>query len=539
MTEFDYVIVGAGSAGCVLANRLSADPHRSVLLLEAGGDDRSWWLKLPIGYGHSFYNPAVNWMYDTEPDPGLDGRRAYWPRGKVLGGSSTINAMVFVRGQPADFDAWAAAGNPGWGWSDVLPYFRKLEDSPLGPSAWRGQGGPLHVSEVSDAVHPLCAHYLQAAGQAGLPRNPDLNGALSEGVGINQITTRNGWRESAATAYLRPAQRRPQLTVRTGALATRVLFEGRSASGLQYLQNGQLHTVRARRELILAAGAIASPQLLLRSGVGPADALQALGIGVVADLPAVGRHLQDHVCIDHVYRASVPTLNNQLGPWHGKLWAGLQYLARRRGPLALSVNQGGGFVRSRPDAPQANLQLYFSPLSYLRATPGQRRLMAPDPYPGFLLSAQPCRPSSRGHLQLDPRDPLAAPRITPNALSTAHDQQELVEGALLLRRLAATPAMRAVIAQELVPGAAVLTPEQLLADARARASTVFHPVSTCRMGPQPQDSVLNARLQVHGLHKLRVIDASAFPALTSGNTNAPTLMLAEKGADLVLQDHPD
>lgn len=539
MTEFDYVIVGAGSAGCVLANRLSADPHRSVLLLEAGGDDRSWWLKLPIGYGHSFYNPAVNWMYDTEPDPGLDGRRAYWPRGKVLGGSSTINAMVFVRGQPADFDAWAAAGNPGWGWSDVLPYFRKLEDSPLGPSAWRGQGGPLHVSEVSDAVHPLCAHYLQAAGQAGLPRNPDLNGALSEGVGINQITTRNGWRESAATAYLRPAQRRPQLTVRTGALATRVLFEGRSASGLQYLQNGQLHTVRARRELILAAGAIASPKLLLRSGVGPADALQALGIGVVADLPAVGRHLQDHVCIDHVYRASVPTLNNQLGPWHGKLWAGLQYLARRRGPLALSVNQGGGFVRSRPDAPQANLQLYFSPLSYLRATPGQRRLMAPDPYPGFLLSAQPCRPSSRGHLQLDPRDPLAAPRITPNALSTAHDQQELVEGALLLRRLAATPAMRAVIAQELVPGAAVLTPEQLLADARARASTVFHPVSTCRMGPQPQDSVLNARLQVHGLHKLRVIDASAFPALTSGNTNAPTLMLAEKGADLVLQDHPD
>lgn len=539
MTEFDYVIVGAGSAGCVLANRLSADPRRSVLLLEAGGDDRSWWLKLPIGYGHSFYNPAVNWMYDTEPDPGLDGRRAYWPRGKVLGGSSTINAMVFVRGQPADFDAWAAAGNPGWGWSDVLPYFRKLEDSPLGPSAWRGQGGPLHVSEVSDAVHPLCAHYLQAAGQAGLPRNPDLNGALSEGVGINQITTRNGWRESAATAYLRPAQRRPQLTVRTGALATRVLFEGRSASGLQYLQNGQLHTVRARRELILAAGAIASPQLLLRSGVGPADALQALGIGVVADLPAVGRHLQDHVCIDHVYRASVPTLNNQLGPWHGKLWAGLQYLARRRGPLALSVNQGGGFVRSRPDAPQANLQLYFSPLSYLRATPGQRRLMAPDPYPGFLLSAQPCRPSSRGHLQLDPRDPLAAPRITPNALSTAHDQQELVEGALLLRRLAATPAMRAVIAQELVPGATVLTPEQLLADARARASTVFHPVSTCRMGPQPQDSVLNARLQVHGLHKLRVIDASAFPALTSGNTNAPTLMLAEKGADLVLQDHPD
>ncbi len=534
---YDYVIVGGGTAGCVLANRLSADPRTTVLLLEAGGPGRSWWLKLPIGYGHSFYNPAVNWMYRTQPEAALDGRDGYWPRGKVLGGSSAINAMVFVRGQPSDFDGWAAAGNPGWGWADVLPYFRKLEDSEHGPDAWRGRGGPVHVSDVSASVHPLCGAYLQAGVQAGLPRNADLNGASAEGVGINQITTRNGWRESAATAYLQPALRRSNLRVETGARATRIVFDGTAATGVCYLQDGRVHEVRARRELIVAAGAIASPQLLLASGVGPGAELQALGIPVVADLPAVGRHLQDHLCIDHVYRARVPTLNNDLGSWHGKLWAGLHYIALRRGPLALSVNQGGGFVRSRPELAQPDQQLYFSPLSYLRAVPGQRRLMAPDPYPGFLLSAQPCRPTSRGCIRLNASDPLAMPRIEPNSLATEEDRRAIVDGAALLRRLAATPALHAVIERELLPGDAVRTPDELLADIRARASTVFHPVSTCRMGPDPADAVLNHRLQVHGLQRLRVIDASAFPSLTSGNTNAPTLMLAEKGADLVLADH--
>lgn len=537
VTEFDFIIVGAGSAGCVLANRLSESGRHSVLLLEAGGSDERLWLKMPIGYGKSFYNPGVNWMYRTEPDPALSGRQGYWPRGKVLGGSSSINAMVFVRGQASDFDDWAALGNTGWGWNDVLPWFRKLEDSEHGPNAWRGTGGPLHVSNVSTQVHPLCQAWLDAGHQAGLRINPDLNGASQDGVGIYQITTQGGLRASASTAYLRPALQRPNLTVALKAHATRITFNGKRAEGVDYLQGGATVTARARREVILAAGAINSPQLLQLSGVGPGALLQQLGIGVVHDSPAVGRHLQDHLCIDHLYRASVPTLNNQLGPWYGKLWAGLRYLAGRSGPLALSVNQGGGFARSRPGLARPNLQLYFSPLSYIKARPGKRELMRPDPYPGFLLSAQPCRPTSRGHLQLRSPDPLQAPVIHANSLSTAHDLREMTEATLFLRALSAQPALAAVIERELLPGPQATTHEALVEDIRQRAGTVFHPVSTCRMGPDPRDAVVDARLRVHGLQGLRVIDASAFPALTSGNTNAPTLMLAEKGASMVLADH--
>ena len=536
MTEFDYIIIGAGSAGCVLAHRLSESGRHTVLLLEAGGDDRQFWLRVPIGYGKSFYNPRVNWMYRTLPDPGLADRQGYWPRGKVLGGSSSINAMVFVRGQAADYDRWAALGNPGWGWDDVLPWFKKLEDSDLGPNAWRGAGGPLHVSDVSSAVHPLCGVYLKAAQEAGLALNPDLNGASQEGVGTYQITTRDGRRESASTAYLDAARRRPNLCVITQAHATRILFSGTRAQGVNYLRDGVPASAVARREVIVSAGAINSPQLLQLSGIGPAAQLQALGIPVVAHRAAVGQHLQDHLCIDHLYRARTPTLNNELGSVFGKLRAGLQYLAGRRGPLALSVNQGGGFLRSRPGLDGPNIQLYFSPLSYIRARPGKRELMRPDPYPGFLLGAQPCQPTSRGHLQLASTDPLAAPLITPNSLANAHDMQEMLEATLWLRRLAATPAFNAVIAQELQPGAQVNTREALEADIRQRASTVFHPVSTCRMGPDPEQAVVNPRLQVHGLQRLRVIDASVFPAITSGNTNAPTIMLAEKAAKMVLDD---
>ena len=537
VTEFDFIIVGAGSAGCVLANRLSESGRHSVLLLEAGGSDERLWLKMPIGYGKSFYNPEVNWMYRTEPDPALAGRQGYWPRGKVLGGSSSINAMVFVRGQAADFDDWAAMGNTGWGWNDVLPWFRKLEDSEHGPNAWRGTGGPLHVSDVSAQVHPLCQAWLDAGHQAGLRINPDLNGASQDGVGIYQITTQGGLRASASTAYLRPALQRPNLTVATQAHATRINFNGQRASGVDYLQGGATVAARARREVILAAGAINSPQLLQLSGVGPGALLQQLGIGVVHHSPAVGRHLQDHLCIDHLYRARVPTLNNQLGPWYGKLWAGLRYLAGRSGPLALSVNQGGGFARSRPGLARPNLQLYFSPLSYIKARPGKRELMRPDPYPGFLLSAQPCRPTSRGHLQLRSPDPMQAPAIHPNSLSTAHDLQEMTEATMFLRALAAQPALAAIIQAELLPGPQAATHEALVDDIRQRAGTVFHPVSTCRMGTDPGDAVVDAQLRVHGLQGLRVIDASAFPSLTSGNTNAPTLMLAEKGASMVLADH--
>ena len=537
VTEFDFIVVGAGSAGCVLANRLTASGKYTVLLLEAGGSDRHFWLKVPIGYGMSFYNPSVNWMYRTEPEPQLAGRQSYWPRGKVLGGSSSINAMVFVRGQPSDFDDWAALGNQGWGWKDVLPYFKKMETSTLGPNSHRGHEGPVHVSEVSDQVHPTCEIFLQAGVQAGLKRNPDLNGATNEGVAINQITTRKGLRESSSTAYLNPARPRSNLTIETGAHATRLRFDGLCAVAVDYQQDGQTKTCRARREIILAAGSINTPQLLQLSGVGPATELQALDIPIVLNQPAVGQHLQDHLCIDHLYRSTVPTLNNQLGSWSGRLWAGFQYLTLRRGPLALSVNQGGGFCRSHEQAPRPDLQLYFSPLSYLRAVPGKRELMAPDKFAGFALSAQPCRPESRGSLHLRSSNPFDAPRIVPNSLSTESDIQAMLRATEWLRKLAATPALKAIIAEEIEPGSRVQTREQLLEDIATRASTVFHPVSTCRMGDDPRLSVVDDQLRVHGLRNLRIIDASVFPTLTSGNTNAPTIMLAEKGADLVLAAH--
>jgi choline dehydrogenase len=531
MTQFDTIIVGAGSAGCVLAARLSEGGARRVLLLEAGGSDRRLWVQLPIGYGKSFYDPRVNWMYSSEPEPALDGRRGYWPRGKVLGGSSSINAMVHIRGQAADFDAWEAHGNPGWGWRDVLPYFRKSEDF-RGGDPYRGVGGPLHVTDMSADCHPLCETFLQACEETGLSRTADFNGALPEGVGRYQITTKGGRRMSAARAYLHPAMGRANLRVETGAQATRILFEGRRAVGVEYRQHNQVRTARCDGEIILAAGAIGSPHLLQVSGVGPAALLAGLGIAVVCDRPAVGRNLQDHLCIDHLYRSRVPTL----GGWRGRIGAGLRYALFRRGPLAISVNQAGGFVRSGPGLDGPNLQLYFSPLSYTRATPGKRALMRPDPFPGFLLSAQPCRPRSRGWIEIATPDPFTAPRITPNSLSDDGDLHDLLEGSRFLRRLAAAPSLAAVIDQELQPGAAAQSDAALIADVRRRASSVFHPVSTCRMGPDPAQDVVDHELKVHGLQGLRVIDASIFPSVTSGNTNAPIIMVAERGADLVLRD---
>ena len=534
MTTFDFIIVGAGSAGCVLANRLSADGRFTVLLLEAGGSDSRFWLQVPIGYGKSFYDRDVNWMYRTEPEATLGGRQGYWPRGKVLGGSSSINAMVFIRGQHEDFEHWKSLGNRGWGWDDVLPYFRRMEDSARGPSEWRGRGGPLAVTDVSQQLHPLCETFLRAGDELGLPRNEDFNGATQEGLGLYEITTRDGRRMSTSRAYLKPAIRRPNLSVLTGTHATRVLFDGRRARGVAYTRDGIADSASARREVIVSAGAINSPLLLQHSGVGPGALLQAHGIGTVLDAPAVGRHLQDHLCIDHLYRSRVPTLNEELRTWHGKLWAGLRYFAARSGPLALSVNQGGGFVRSRQGLDRPNLQLYFCPVSYTRAPPGKRPLMSPDPFPGFLLSAQPCRPTSRGTVQIRSADPFAAPVIVPNSLATEHDVEELLEGSRFLRRLAATPAFSAVIDEELRPGRSAQSREQLIEDIRQRASTVFHPVGTCRMGADPRTAVVNHALKVHGLDALRVIDASVFPAVTSGNTNAPVIMVAEKGADLVL-----
>lgn len=536
MSEYDFIVVGAGSAGCVLANRLSESGKYSVLLLEAGGSDLNFWIWMPIGYGKTFYRKSVNWMYQTEPDEGIAGRVSYWPRGKVMGGSSSINAMVYVRGQPEDFDEWREMGNTGWGWDDVLPYFRKAETNDRGADDWRGGDGPLHVATMDRDLHPLCADFIKAGQELQFPHNPDFNGARQEGVGTYQNTARDGMRMSTARAYIRPARRRANLRVETRAHATKLLFNGSRAIGVAYSQRGTMKEARARREVIVAAGAVNSPQLLQLSGIGPGTALREHGIEVVQDRPGVGQHLQDHLGIDYLFRSRVPTLNQQLGPWYGKLWYGMRYVLTRRGPLSLGVNQAGGFVRTRPGLTKPNMQLFFSPVSYTKATPGKRALMNPDAFPGFLLGAQPTRPTSRGHISLRSADPFDAPMIHPNYLSTDEDMQDMLEGSKLMRRFAETPAFARIIESEIVPGPEVQTDEDFIDDIRRRVGTVFHPVSTCRMGPDPARDVVDTRLKVYGVEGLRVADASVFPTLTSGNTNAPVIMLGEKAADLILQD---
>ena len=542
MGEFDYIIVGAGSAGCVLANRLSASGRHRVLLLEAGGSDFSPWIRVPIGYARTFTDPRYNWMYRTEPDPALEGRSALWPRGKVLGGSSSINAMVFVRGQPSDYEDWHGAGNPGWAWQDVLPYFLKLEDHAWGASQYHGAGGPVHVHDPSSAVHPLCQRFLEACVAAGIPITRDFNGAQTEGAGLWQVTIRGGVRVSSSSAYLRPALRRRNLQVVTDARATRLLFSGTAATGVQYLRGGERLTATARREVLLSAGAIGSPQLLELSGIGDPRRLGGLGIPVLAPLPAVGRGLQDHVCVSYFYRSRVPTLNDELAPFLGKARAALRYALRRDGPLSMSVNQAGAFVRSRSGLARPNLHVYFNPAIYSTTTRGQsRRLMNPDPFPGFLMSFNTCRPTSRGSVHLRSADPLASPSIAPNSLSTPEDLEDVYEGARLLRRIAAEAPLAAVIDSELLPGGRIRSDQEVLEDFRHRAGSVFHPCGTCAMGPDSVSAVVDSRLRVHGVGSLRVIDASVFPAVTSGNINAPTLMVAEKAADLILQDadtHP-
>jgi len=513
--EFDTVIVGSGSAGCVLAGRLSADGRRRVLLLEAGGSDRRFWIRLPIGYGRTFFDERINWKYQTEPEPALNGQRGYWPRGKVLGGSSSINAMVYCRGLPGDFDDWRDAGNPGWGWADVEPVYRRTECRVDAQGRAAG-GGPLFVSEI------------------GLPHTDDFNGPQPEGVGLYQITTRHGMRWSAADAFLRPALRRPHLQLESGARVHRVLFEGRRAVGVVFGRGGQLFTARARREVILSAGAVNTPQLLQLSGVGPGALLQQHGIPVLLDQPNVGGRLQDHIAVSYFYRATEPTLNNQLHPLHGKVAAALRYAFTRSGPLSVGVNQCGGFVRSRADLPRADQQLYFNPVTYSMAPAGKRPLMNPDPFPGFILSFQPCRPTSRGRIDIGSPDPMATPVIRPNYLSTESDIDDVVAGGRLLQALLATRAMQGLIAAPIAPALAGMDAQQIVDDFRARAGTVFHPVGTCAMGPDPHSAVVDARLRVHGLEGLHVVDASVFPNITSGNTHAPTVMVAQKAADQLL-----
>ena len=541
---YDYIIVGAGSAGCVLANRLSADSRHRVLLLEAGGSDRSLWTRIPIGYGKVFYDQKVNWKYTSEPVPGLNGLSSYWPRGRVLGGSSSINAMVWVRGDRQDYNSWAEVAG-GWSWADVAPVFRDMESWSGAEHCMRGRDGPVSVTDTQDQIHPLCKVWHNAAAELGFVSNPDYNADDIEGICNYQISTRGGWRASSSSSYLDPVRHRKNLHIQTHAQVTKLCFEGHRVVGVQWrpcARNGKVtpigpaQTAIVRSEVVLSSGAVNSPQLLQLSGIGPAGVLQAHGVPVLKDVPAVGNHLQDHLGIDGLYRAKVPTLNQSLRPLHGKIRAGLHYLLFRRGPLSLSLNQAGGFVRSSPDAQRPDLQLYFSPLSYTRAPEGVRPLMNPDPFPGFLIGFNPCRPTSRGHLHIRSSDPFDTPSIQPNYLDTDYDRELMRSGMQWVRRLAQTESLRPIIQIAIRPDDDVVSDEAIDAYVRAHAWTVFHPCGTCRMGDNPNLSVVDARLRVHGIQNLRVADASIFPFIPSGNTNAPSIMVGERASGFVLAD---
>ena len=532
--EFDYVIVGAGSAGSVLAERLTADGRHRVLVLEAGGTDRRFYVQLPLGYGKLFYDPAVNWMYRAEPDPGLAGQSDHWPRGKILGGSSSINAMVWIRGHRSDYDDWGALAGPDWGAEAVNAAYRAIEDNEAGPDDWRGAGGPLFISANRRDLHPLVGSFIAATEATGMARNADFNGADQEGVGIYQMTIRKARRNSAARAFLRPAMKRANLRVLTGAHATKVIVEGGRAVGVEYRQGGTLKRAMARGEVILAGGAINSPQLLMLSGIGPAEHLAGHGISVVADSPQVGRNLNDHQGINYTWRMTVPTYNDALRPWWGKLWAGMQYVLRGSGPLAKSINHGGGFFRTDPALDRPNMQLYFQAFSTLLPRAGERPLLTPDPFSGMSIGLSNCRPTSRGWIDLRSADPFAAPRIVANAYATDHDVDEMLAAVKYLRRIAAQDPLRALIAEELRPGPQVQTDADLIADFRARSGTVYHPSCTLRMGRDPATSAVDPDLRVRGVEGLRVCDASVFPTLIGGNTNAPSILVGWLGAERIL-----
>ncbi|GLS85460.1 choline dehydrogenase [Cypionkella aquatica] len=535
MQDADYIIVGSGSAGSVLADRLSASGKHKVVVLEAGGSDRRFYVQLPLGYGKLFYDPAVNWMYQTEPDPGLNGQRDHWPRGKLLGGSSSINAMVYIRGHKADYDEWGA-DSPGWGWDDCLSAYKAMEDTEAGGDAWRGKGGPLFISENRKGLHWLVEDYIKACGQGGLAYNRDFNGAEQEGAGTYQMTIKNARRNSAARAFLRPAMKRANLSVITGAQVTRVLFEGKRAVGVEYLRGGVRQELRCNAEVILSGGAINSPQLLQLSGVGPGALLSGLGLPVVLDNPNVGNHLSDHQGINYTWRMKVATYNDLLRPWWGKLFAGMQYFLTGGGPLAKSINHAGGFFKTSADLERPNMQLYLQAFSTLLPKAGERPLLTPDPFPGLSIGLSNCRPTSRGHIYINTPDPLAHPVITANAFSTEHDVAEMLAAVKYLRHIAAQPALASLIAEELRPGVGVQSDADLITDFRQRSGTVYHPSCTARMGPDAETSVVDAGCRVHGVQGLRVIDASAFPNLIAGNTNAPAMLMGWIGAARVLAD---
>jgi len=527
--EFDYVIVGAGSAGCVLANRLSADGKNSVLLLEAGPKDSNIWIHVPLGYGRLFKNKNVNWMYQTEPEPGLDGRTIFQPRGKVLGGSSSINGLLYVRGQHEDYDRWRQHGNSGWGFDDVLPYFKKAEHQQRGANDFHGVGGPLPVSD-SRHSDPLSEAFIAAAAETGIPVNPDFNGASQEGAGFFQTTTRQGRRASTAVSYLRTAKSRKNLHIETSALAQRILFEGRRADAVEYRKAGALRTARARKEILISGGAYNSPQLLQLSGVGPAELLRKHGIDVVRDAPGVGHDLQDHMQVRVVMRcAKSITLNDVVNSPVRRILAGARYAAFRKGPLTIAAGTSGAFFKTNPRLATPDIQIHFLPFSTDKM--GEKL----HSFSGFSASVCQLRPESRGSLRIGSADPTVPPEIRINYLATEVDRSANVEGLKILRKILRAPALSSYVIEEVDPGAKVSTDEELLNYCRQRGSTIYHPTSTCRMGSDPL-AVVDQRLRVRGIEGLRVVDGSIMPDLVSGNTNATIIMIAEKASDMILED---
>lgn len=525
----DFVVVGAGTAGCALAARLSENGRHSVLLLEAGPKDDYLWIHIPIGYGKTMFHPVYNWRFETEPDPGMNGRRIYWPRGRCLGGSSSINGLIYIRGQHEDYDHWAGLGNDGWAWKDVLPYFRKLESNSRGASELHGADGPIACSDIRGR-HELIEALIAGAGSLGVPRNDDFNGERQEGVGYYQLFTRKGWRSSTAVAYLKPARGRPNLRVETDAHATRVLFEGTRATGVEYRQHGRLKVARAGREVILAAGALQSPQLLQLSGVGPADLLREHAIAVVADRPGVGENLQDHLQLRLVFKCTKAiTTNDDLASWWRSAKIGLQWLLLREGPLAIGINQGGLFTRVLPESTRPDIQFHIATLSADLA--GAK----PHPFSGFTLSVCQLRPGSRGTVRIKSADPFEAPAMVPNYLSTEEDRRCAVEAVKFARRLAATPEVAPYVREEYKPGPGVASDAEILDWCRGNGATIFHPSGTCRMGSDAM-AVVDSGLRVAGVSGLRVVDCSVMPTLVSGNTNAPVAMIAERASDLILAD---
>ncbi|OEC37408.1 choline dehydrogenase [Pseudomonas cuatrocienegasensis] len=528
--SYDYLIAGAGPAGCLLANRLSADPSVSVLLLEAGGRDNYPWIHIPVGYLYCIGNPRTDWCYDTEPQAGLNGRALRYPRGRVLGGSSSINGMIYMRGQAGDYDAWAAAGNPGWAWQDVLPLFKRTENHYAGDSALHGAAGEWRV-ERQRLSWALLEAFRGAAAQSGIASIEDFNGGDNEGCSYFQVNQRSGVRWNASKAFLRGIAERPNLRVLTGAEVQRVALASGRAEGLHVRWQGREQLLRARREVLLCSGAIGTPAILQRSGIGAPSLLQQVGVGVAHALPGVGANLQDHLQLRLVYQVSgVPTLNQIAGSLWGKAGMGLEYLFKRSGPLAMAPSQLGAFARSSPEQASANLQYHVQPLSL-------ERFGEPlHAFPAFTASVCNLRPYSRGSVAIRSLDVADAPLIQPNYLSDTRDLAVAADAIRLTRRIAAAPALAAFKPVEYKPGPDYQSEEDLHRAAAEIGTTIFHPVGTCKMGQGP-DAVVDAQLRVHGIAGLRIADASIMPSIVSGNTCSPVLMIAEKAAELILQGH--